>query len=239
VKALIAVDIEKDFCEGGKLAVRGGSSVAVNTAKYLKQHGNSYELLIATKDWHLDPGSHWSDKPDFIDSWPVHCQAGTPGADFHDALSPWDFDHIIAVLGAEVRDTTTELAMTHPVHVWLHLGDRPARRSLPLGSMVRSFIVDSDEAASDLRRSFPDGPPIVVVPRATDDIVASWTFDDVAILQHWGTEPGVIGATTDDGRSSKRLTAMVVSGGATGAARDVPRPMGRVRAVAIGVGCAA
>ena len=49
----------------------------------------------------------------------------------------------------------------------------------------------------------------------------------------------VLGATTDDGRSSKRLTAMVVSGGATGAARDVPKPMGRVRAVAIGVGCAA
>jgi len=95
VKALIAVDIEKDFCEGGKLAVRGGNSVAVKTAKYLKERGKDYELLIATKDWHLDPGSHWSDNPDFIDSWPVHCQAGTPGADFHDALSPWDFDHII------------------------------------------------------------------------------------------------------------------------------------------------
>jgi nicotinamidase/pyrazinamidase len=94
-KALIVVDIQKDFCEGGALAVRGGNAVAVNTAKYLTEHGGEYAVTVATRDWHIDPGPHWADVPDFIDSWPVHCRAGDSGADFHSALSLKHFDHLI------------------------------------------------------------------------------------------------------------------------------------------------
>lgn len=47
-----------------------------------------YGHIATTQDWHIDPGTHFSDTPDFIDSWPVHCVAGTPGADFHPGLSP-------------------------------------------------------------------------------------------------------------------------------------------------------
>src|SRR5665811_2214785 len=70
-KALIVVDVQYDFCEGGSLAVAGGAAVAQEVA-YLIAAG-TYATVVATKDHHIDPGSHFSDHPDFIDSWPPHC----------------------------------------------------------------------------------------------------------------------------------------------------------------------
>lgn len=93
MKALIAVDIQKDFCEGGALAVRGGNSVAVNTRKHLLQKESEYITRIATHDYHIDPGTHWSAHPDFVDSWPVHCEADTPGAELHSALAKAEFEY--------------------------------------------------------------------------------------------------------------------------------------------------
>lgn len=82
-RALIVVDVQNDFCEGGSLAVDGGAQVAADIAGLLADRPEDWDAVAATADWHIDPGSHWSDSPDFIDSWPVHCQVGTPGADFH------------------------------------------------------------------------------------------------------------------------------------------------------------
>ncbi len=87
-KALIIVDVQNDFCEGGSMGVPGGSSVATGISRYVDGHAGDYEAVVATADWHRDPGSHWSDHPDFVDSWPVHCKVGTPGADFHHAVTP-------------------------------------------------------------------------------------------------------------------------------------------------------
>lgn len=85
MKALIIVDVQNDFCEGGSLAVAGGSDVARRISELLSgAHG--YDHVVATKDYHIDPGDHFSDHPDFVHSWPRHCQAGTPGADFHPQL---------------------------------------------------------------------------------------------------------------------------------------------------------
>ena len=83
-RALVVVDVQNDFCEGGSLAVAGGGDVAAAIADYIALA--TYDHVVATADWHVDPGSHWSATPDFRDSWPVHCAAGTPGAEFHDAL---------------------------------------------------------------------------------------------------------------------------------------------------------
>jgi nicotinamidase/pyrazinamidase len=80
--ALIVVDVQNDFCEGGSLAVAGGAAVAAEVAA---RYGD-YDQVVATRDYHVDPGAHFSDQPDFVDSWPVHCVAGTPGASFHPAL---------------------------------------------------------------------------------------------------------------------------------------------------------
>ncbi len=85
MRALIIVDVQKDFCESGSLAVAGGAAVARAISSYLTDDGG-YAHVVATKDYHLDPGSHFSDHPDYAASWPPHCVAGTPGADFHPDL---------------------------------------------------------------------------------------------------------------------------------------------------------
>jgi nicotinamidase/pyrazinamidase len=83
-KALIVVDVQNDFCEGGSLAVSGGAAVAAAISQHIAT--SSYDHVVATRDYHVDPGSHFSLNPDFIDSWPVHCVAGSPGASFHPEL---------------------------------------------------------------------------------------------------------------------------------------------------------
>ena len=85
-RALIVVDVQNDFCEGGSLAVAGGAAVASGIAELLaSEHG--YDTVVATRDHHIDPGPHFSATPDYVDSWPPHCVAGTPGADFHPNLT--------------------------------------------------------------------------------------------------------------------------------------------------------
>lgn len=82
MRALIVVDVQNDFCEGGSLAVAGGSAVARGISELLAgAHG--YDHVVATKDFHIDPGGHFSDEPDYRESWPRHCVAETPGAAFH------------------------------------------------------------------------------------------------------------------------------------------------------------
>lgn len=80
-RALIIVDVQNDFCEGGSLAVSGGARVAELISDYLLTA--DYEAIVATRDHHIDPGAHFSDHPDYVDSWPPHCRVGTPGAQFH------------------------------------------------------------------------------------------------------------------------------------------------------------
>lgn len=92
-RALIVVDVQNDFCEGGSLAVAGGAQVAASITELLRtEHG--YDLVVATRDTHVDPGAHFSETPDYVDSWPAHCVAGTPGADFHPALGWREFDGV-------------------------------------------------------------------------------------------------------------------------------------------------
>ncbi|MCG8920069.1 isochorismatase family protein [Actinokineospora sp. PR83] len=82
--ALIIVDVQNDFCEGGSLAVPGGAAVAAAISAHVATGG--YDHVVATRDYHVDPGGHFSDTPDFVESWPVHCVAGTPGSSFHPEL---------------------------------------------------------------------------------------------------------------------------------------------------------
>jgi nicotinamidase/pyrazinamidase len=86
VRALIVVDVQNDFCEGGSLAVAGGAGVAAAITGYLTAAASGYAHVVASRDYHIDPGSHFSDHPDFANSWPPHCVAGSPGAGFHPAL---------------------------------------------------------------------------------------------------------------------------------------------------------
>jgi nicotinamidase/pyrazinamidase len=85
-RALIVVDCQPDFCEGGALGVAGGDAVVAAVHELLATHADDYEVVVTSQDWHEDPGPHFSTDPDFVDSWPPHCVAGTPGAALHPAL---------------------------------------------------------------------------------------------------------------------------------------------------------
>jgi nicotinamidase/pyrazinamidase len=85
-RALIIVDVQNDFCEGGSLPVGGGAAVAKGISLVLDKAGDRWDHVVATKDYHIDPGSHFSEHPDYADTWPVHCVAGSTGSDFHPEL---------------------------------------------------------------------------------------------------------------------------------------------------------
>jgi nicotinamidase/pyrazinamidase len=85
-RALIIVDVQNDFCEGGSLPVTGGAAVAAGVSLALEMAGDRWDHVVATKDWHIDPGDHFSDHPDYRDTWPAHCVVGSGGAEFHPAL---------------------------------------------------------------------------------------------------------------------------------------------------------
>lgn len=99
-RALIVVDVQNDFCEGGSLGVSGGTEVAREIGALVTQWAGSgsaataWDHVVATKDHHVDPGAHWSHDPDFATSWPVHCEVGTPGEEFHAAVDPSAFEAV-------------------------------------------------------------------------------------------------------------------------------------------------
>ncbi|MFD6424193.1 MULTISPECIES: isochorismatase family protein [unclassified Streptomyces] len=87
-RALIVVDVQNDFCEGGSLAVAGGADVAAAITDLIGEAQAGYRHVVATRDHHVDPGDHFSATPDFEHSWPVHCVAGTEGVGFHPNFAP-------------------------------------------------------------------------------------------------------------------------------------------------------
>jgi nicotinamidase/pyrazinamidase len=93
-KALIIVDVQNDFIDGS-LAVKGGEDVALRIRDLVVNGSDGdpdYDYIVTTQDWHKDPGDHWSETPDFKDSWPKHCEAGTEGAELHADLKDLNFD---------------------------------------------------------------------------------------------------------------------------------------------------
>lgn len=86
-RALLVVDVQPTFCEGGALPVAGGNAVAEAIAHYAAARRDRYDVVVTTQDWHIDPGAHFSAHPDFVDTWPPHGVAGTPEAELHPALA--------------------------------------------------------------------------------------------------------------------------------------------------------
>ncbi len=97
--ALIVVDLQRDFCPGGALPVPEGDEIVpvVNSLIPL------FKTVVFTRDWHPPDHMSFSPNPQFRDgSWPVHCVAGTPGAEFHPELKiP---PHTIIISKATERD---------------------------------------------------------------------------------------------------------------------------------------
>ena len=150
MRALIIVDVQNDFCEGGSLAVAGGVDVARAISAHLSGAADDvpvvgggaadYRHVVATRDYHVDPGPHFSSDPDYVDSWPPHCVAGTSGASFHPEL---DITRIEAVFskGAHAAAYSGFEAPTHAgprlptgwastgLPRWISPGSRPTTAS--------------------------------------------------------------------------------------------------------------
>lgn len=99
-RALIVIDVQNDFCEGGSLPVSGGAEVAFAIGEVLRawqeadDRDKAYAHVAATRDHHIDPGGHFSTEPDYVTTWPPHCIAGTDGAAFHPNVDPQPFDAV-------------------------------------------------------------------------------------------------------------------------------------------------
>ncbi len=91
-RALLVIDVQNDFCEGGALACEGGAAVAAKITDYLQKHKDRYDLIVASRDWHTPNDSndgHFppaGTQPDYVKTWPLHCIAGTEGAKYHPNL---------------------------------------------------------------------------------------------------------------------------------------------------------
>ncbi len=116
-RALVVVDVQNDFCEGGSLAVAGGADVAAAISEHVRAHAADYAHVVATRDHHVDPGGHFAEQPDFVETWPAHCVVGTDGVELHPRLErePIEavFDkgeHAAAYSGFEGRSDGVALA---------------------------------------------------------------------------------------------------------------------------------
>ncbi|SHN49249.1 nicotinamidase/pyrazinamidase [Geodermatophilus obscurus] len=85
-RALLVVDVQNDFCEGGSLAVAGGADVAAAISAHVRAHAADYAHVVATRDHHVDPGGHFAEEPDYLETWPAHCVVGTDGVELHPRL---------------------------------------------------------------------------------------------------------------------------------------------------------
>jgi nicotinamidase/pyrazinamidase len=116
-RALIVVDVQNDFCEGGSLAVTGGAAVAAAISEHMRTAAGEYAHVVATRDHHIDPGAHFAEHPDYLDTWPPHCVVGTDGVNLHPALDHEPLqavfdkgEHAAAYSGFEGRSQRTPLA---------------------------------------------------------------------------------------------------------------------------------
>jgi nicotinamidase/pyrazinamidase len=116
-RALVVVDVQNDFCEGGSLAVAGGADVAAAISAHVRAHAADYAHVVATRDHHVDPGGHFAEQPDFLETWPAHCVVGTDGVELHPRLERGPIEavfdkgeHAAAYSGFEGRSDGVPLA---------------------------------------------------------------------------------------------------------------------------------
>jgi nicotinamidase/pyrazinamidase len=183
-RALIIVDVQNDFCEGGSLAVAGGAGVAAGISRLLRSSPRRWDHVVATKDYHVDPGGHFGDPPDFVDSWPPHCRVGTAGADFHPEL---DTDRI-------------EATFTKGEYQAAYSGFEGSTGSIGLAAWLRMHDVDTVELV---------GIATDHCVRATALDAAREGFAATVLLD---LTAGVAGPTTDRALDAMRTAGVELTG---------------------------
>ena len=169
-RALIIVDVQNDFCEGGTLAVEGGAAVAGAITEYVDANQQHFDHIVATQDWHIEPGDHFSDDPDMVESWPPHCRARTKGAELHEDLDP-------EYIQAYFRKGQYTAAYSGFEGVLAPEDDVPTG-DLKAGAAVAE-VLDEDAIGLDDWLQSHDVEDVVVVGLATDYCVKSTALDAV------------------------------------------------------------
>ncbi|MFJ5955083.1 isochorismatase family protein [Paenarthrobacter sp. NPDC092416] len=169
-RALIIVDVQNDFCEGGALAVEGGAAVAGAITEYVDANQQHFDHIVATQDWHIEPGSHFSETPDMVDSWPPHCRARTKGAELHPDLDP-------EYIQAYFRKGQYTAAYSGFEGVLAPEDDVPSG-DLKAGAAVAEVLDDDAIGLDDWLQSH-DVEDVVVVGIATDYCVKATALDAV------------------------------------------------------------
>src|SRR5829696_611862 len=120
-RALVVVDVQNDFCEGGSLAVNGGAAVAAAISAHIP--AARYDHVVATRDHHIDPGRHFAEQPDFLETWPAHCVVGTGGVELHEALDRRPLEAVVGIATDHCVRATALDAVGHGfgTRVLLHL----------------------------------------------------------------------------------------------------------------------
>ncbi|PIE21758.1 MAG: nicotinamidase [Arachnia propionica] len=186
-RALIVVDVQNDFCEGGSLPVPGGAAVASRIRDLLaSEHG--YDTVVATRDHHIEPGDHFSDEPDYSDSWPPHCVAGTTGAQFHPDLGDQSWDGVFdkgeysaAYSGFEGADhSQNDVGLTE------FLRSRGVAE-VDVCGIASDYCVSA--TALDARRegfevAVLSSLTVAVAPDHLDEIVAEWRKQGIQVRPH-------------------------------------------------------
>lgn len=183
-RALIIVDVQNDFCEGGSMGVAGGAGVAASISAALRDDPGRWDHVVATKDYHIDPGAHFGDPPDFVDSWPPHCLVGSPGAEFHPEL---DTDRIEAIF-------------TKGEYQAAYSGFEGSAGSIGLAAWLRMHDVDTVEVA---------GIATDHCVRATATDAAGEGFATTVLLD---LTAGVARETTDRALATLRSAGVTLTG---------------------------
>jgi nicotinamidase/pyrazinamidase len=188
-RALIVIDVQNDFCEGGSLPVAGGAEVAAAITDLIATERGSYDHIVATRDNHLDPGDHFSAEPDYVNSWPPHCVAGTEGVGFHPNFAP------------SVTSGAIETVFSKGAHAAAYSG-------------FEGFDENGDTLAAWLRERGVDRLDLVGL--ATDHCVRATALD--AVREGFATRvlldltAGVAAATTADALEQLRAAGVELSG---------------------------
>jgi nicotinamidase/pyrazinamidase len=188
-RALIVVDVQNDFCEGGSLPVEGGARVAAEIGALLHHwvrrddQAPAYDVVVASKDHHIDPGHHWSREPDYVDSWPVHCQVGTDGEAFHPNLDPQPFDAIFLKGNHEAAYSAFEGTTVDGVGLaeWLrsHRVDEVDICGIATDHCVRATALDA--AAAGFRTTVIEALCAGVAPETTEQALAEMRGAGIAL----------------------------------------------------------
>src|SRR5579871_4446563 len=169
--ALVIVDVQRDFCEGGSLAVIGGAEVARHISQWLAEHAVDYVAVVATRDHHVDPGAHFSSAPDYRESWPAHCVAGTPGAELHPELDTTAIEAVFDKGAGSAAYSGFEGANNEGTGLgdWLHRHDIDAVDVIGIASdyCVRATALDA--AAAGFRTRVFRNLTAGVAPETTEE----------------------------------------------------------------------